>query len=61
MEHWSGWVGQVLRLCLIYGQHTLSNVLVKYVREHIGDSCSIYEQYYGSSMSHISSTVLAIY
>ena len=40
-----------------YMGHTLSNILVKYVREYNGDICPIYEQYYG----HISSIVLAIY
>ena len=40
--------------------HTISNVLVKYVREHIGDICPTYEQFYSSSMSHISSMVLEI-
>ena len=50
--------------CIVYIQymgHTLSNVLVKYVREHSGDICPIHEQYYGSSLSHIWSMVLLIY
>ena len=55
-----GWVGPVLRYVQYMG-HTLSNVLVKYIREHSGDIYPIHEQYYGSSMSHISFMLLAIY
>ena len=55
-----GWVQSFVYVQ--YMGHTLSNVLVKYVREHsAGDICPIHEHYYGSSMSHISSMVLAIY
>ena len=43
-----------------YKGHTMSNVLTKYVREHIGDMCPIYGLIYEPHFVHGSSNILAI-